>query len=151
MNFGPAAPRAIASDCSHNVSLQGSRPARDAAIEAVYAAAHLCLTGERFSEAAKLFRFMLRAAPRDERAWLGLGACHERALQPRIAMELYAAGSVVAGRERGSVRCMLARARTAASLGRDPTEALEAAEQAAHDQGAVELIELVAAERRRSS
>jgi hypothetical protein len=95
---------------------------------------------------------MLKAAPRDERAWLGLGECHERIEQPRIAAELYGAGSIVAGDDgMTSVRCLIARARMLSKLGADVAETLESATTAAADMGDEELVALVASERRRSS
>jgi len=123
-----------------------------AAIEAIYATGHWLLARERISEAARVFRLMLRAAPRDERAWLGLGECHERIEQPRIAAELYGAGSIVGGDEgMMSVRCLIARARTLSKLGADVAETLESATIAAADMGDEELVALVASERRRLS
>jgi hypothetical protein len=122
------------------------------AVEAVYATAHWLLGRDRPSDAAKVFRVMLQMAPRDERAWLGLGECHERIEQPRIAAELYAAGSVIAGRPGSvSVRCLLARARAMARLGRtrDVESVLDIAERAAAEQTDAQLVDLVASERRR--
>ena len=127
---------------------------RSRAVEAIYATAHWLLGRERARDAAKVFRFMLQIAPRDERGWLGLGECHERIEQPRIAAELYGAGSVIAARPGSvSVRCLLARARTMSKLGRnrDVEWTLDTAERAATDQGDSQLVELVAAERRRLS
>lgn len=139
---------------SANRALPCGTAARSRAIEAVYATAHWLLARERTRDAAKVFRFMLQMAPRDERGWLGLGECHERIEQPRIAAELYGAGSVIAARPgRVSVRCLLARARTMAQLGRssDVEWTLNTAEGAAAEQGDERLVELVAAERRRLS
>jgi hypothetical protein len=133
---------------------QGHPTPRFRAVEAVYATAHWLLARERARDAAKVFRFMLQMAPRDERGWLGLGECHERIEQPRIAAELYGAGSVIAARPGCvSVRCLLARARTMAKLGRanDVEWTLNAAERAAAEQADEQLVELVAAERRRLS
>jgi len=135
-------------------SVRGHRPSpsRPATIEAIYATAHWLLARERPADAAKVFRVMLRVAPRDERGWLGLGECHERIDQLRIAAELYGAGSVIAGGERSiSVRCLLARARTLGKLGRggEIEWLLEAAESAAAAQDDDELVSLVANERRR--
>jgi hypothetical protein len=125
---------------------------RVAAVEAIYATGHWLLSRERISDAAGVFRFMLRVAPRDERAWLGLGECHERISQPLVALELYGAGSVVAGdRGAGSVRCLLARARALSATCRDADAALDAAEEAAARNGDERLIALVAQERRRHS
>jgi tetratricopeptide (TPR) repeat protein len=131
-----------------------SPPSRPAAVEAIYATAHWLLARERPADAAKVFRVMLRVAPRDERAWLGLGECHERIDQLRIAAELYGAGSVIAGDARSvSVRCLLARARTMGKLGRsgEIDRILDAAERAASEQDDDSLVALVASERRRFS
>jgi hypothetical protein len=143
-------------------SVRGPRvQSRKSAIEAIYATAHWLLGRERVADAAKVFRTMIRAAPGDERGWLGLGECHERIHQPRIAAELYGAGSLAASVKRvgdgagivPSVRCLLARARVLAANDRaeDALGALEAAAQAAADQDDDELATLVAKERRRLS
>lgn len=122
------------------------------AIEAIYAAGHHLLSQERPREAAKVFRLMLKVAPQDERGWLGLGQCHEKAFQPHVASELYGAGSVVtASVGIASVRCLLARARILKSLGRDPEDALQAADEAAYERDDEDLIKLVSNERRRLS
>jgi tetratricopeptide (TPR) repeat protein len=65
-------------------------------VEALYAVGHRLLESERISDAANVFRLLLREAPTDERSWLALGLCHERIDQLRIALELYSAGSIVA-------------------------------------------------------
>jgi tetratricopeptide (TPR) repeat protein len=95
-------------------------------VEAIYAAAHWLLEQELTDKAAKVFRVMLHAAPGDERGWLGLGQCHERIGQHRIALELYGAGSVAAA---PSPRCEIARGRALRTLERDD-EALDAFERA---------------------
>jgi tetratricopeptide (TPR) repeat protein len=95
-------------------------------VEAIYAAGHWLLEQEQPANAAKVFRVMLHAAPRDERAWLGLGECHARIGQHRIALELFGAGSVVAG---PSPRCEIARGRALRALERDG-EAEDAFERA---------------------
>jgi tetratricopeptide (TPR) repeat protein len=123
-------------------------------VEAIYATGHWLLSCERVAEAATVFRVMLRTAPADERGWLGLGECHERIDQPRVALQLYGAGSVIAGRAgTGSVRCLLARARVLSRRGDDAEAeaALEAAEQAAVEDGDERLAALVLRERRGSS
>jgi hypothetical protein len=118
----------------------------------MYATGVWLLAHERVQDAARIFRKLLLAAPSDERGWLGLGECHERIEQPRIAAELYGAGSVVAGAGGArSVRCLLARARVLAGLGLDADRELEAAERWADVQGDDELSRLVAGERRRLS
>src|SRR5437879_2546565 len=90
--------------------------AQTSAVEALYATAFRLLGDDRFSDAACVFRAMLKAAPTDERAWLGLGACHEKIGQDRLVLELYGAGSVAA---MPSVRLNLARARVLRRLDRD--------------------------------
>jgi tetratricopeptide (TPR) repeat protein len=121
---------------------------RQDALEAIYATGHWLLEDGRVAEAARVFRAMVHAAPRDERGWLGLGECHERQGQLRIAAELYGAGGAVA---EPPVRCRLARARALAESGMHEAseEALDAAKQAAEALGDDDLIALVAAEPRR--
>jgi hypothetical protein len=121
-------------------------------VEALYATGYELLAQERIANAASAFRTMLRIAPRDERAWLGVGECHERADQLRIAIELYGAGSVAAG-ENGhpSVRCLLARARLLFKLGCDVSEAIQRAHVSALHSGRADLMALVGEEERRLS
>jgi hypothetical protein len=115
-------------------------------VEAIYATGHWLLDRERFADAAKVFRVMLHAAPRDERGWLALGQCHEHIGQPRIALELYGTGSVLAA---PSARCQLARARALRALDHDDEadQAIEAAEHAATLRDDEELVALVACEK----
>lgn len=122
---------------------------RDDAIEAIYATGHGLLSCERVEDAAKVFRTMVHAAPRDERGWLGLGECHERRDQLLIAAELYGTGGVLA---EPPVRCRLARARALAKCGGGEAweEALDAAQAAAESLGDEELLELVSMERGRA-
>ncbi|MGA7124102.1 MAG: hypothetical protein WBY94_28630 [Polyangiaceae bacterium] len=139
---------------SASVHTCGAPSSRPSTVEAIYATAHWLLFRERVEDAAKVFRVMLRVAPHDERGWLGLGECHERIDQPRIAAELYGAGSVIAGGSRAvSVRCLVARARALAKVGpgAEIEGILDAAESAAAAQDDEELLALVADERRRLS
>jgi tetratricopeptide (TPR) repeat protein len=117
-------------------------------VEAIYATGHWLLEREHFENAAKVFRVMLHAAPRDERAWLALGECHERIGQPRIALELYGAGAVVAS---PSARCQLARARALRVLDRsdEADAALESALHLAADADDEDLLALALRERAR--
>jgi tetratricopeptide (TPR) repeat protein len=132
-------------------SLDGAQPSATT-IEAIYAAGHWLLSRERVADAAEVFRVMLKAAPRDERAWLGLGECHERISQLLIALELYGAGTVVAANAGApSVRCFLARARILSKVGRDAEAALDAADAAAEQAGDDELLALARRERARLS
>jgi len=117
-------------------------------VEAIYATGHWFFERENYKDAAKVFRILLHAAPRDERGWLALGECHERHGQPLIALEMYGAGTTVAA---PSARCMIGRARVLRALGRDD-EAEEAFDQAvqlaAEDE---ELSKLVVSEKGRAS
>ena len=121
---------------------------RQDALEAIYATGHWLLEDGRVADAARVFRAMVHASPRDERGWLGLGECHERQGQLRIAAELYGAGGTVA---EPPVRCRIARARALAQSGLHEAseEALDSARQAAEALGDDGLLELVAAEPRR--
>ena len=85
-------------------------------LERLYAAGFWLLDQHREEEAADVFRTMLQLAPRDERAWLGLGECHLRKGQLEIALELYSMGAVAAD---PTVRCRAARARALRALGRN--------------------------------
>jgi hypothetical protein len=124
--------------------------ARGEAIEAIYATAHWLLGRDRVSEAATVLRTFLLLAPNDERAWLGLGACHERIEQPLIALELYGAGSVVTrGTAPTSVRCQLARSRVLRDLGREDeaADAIDLAIAAAEASNDDALLALATRER----
>jgi hypothetical protein len=76
--------------------------------EALYAGGHWMLERDRPLDAAHFFRQMLVAVPDDERAWLGLGECHERLCQEEAAFELYVAGYFCSTRR---VRCGIAASR----------------------------------------
>jgi hypothetical protein len=127
---------------------------RRSALEAVYATSYWLLTRDRIAEAAAALRLMVRAEPGDERGWLGLGECHERIGQPRIAAELYGAGSVAASSIGSpSVRCLLARARVLRSIDRDEEAdaALEAAASVAEKLNDDAVSALVSQERERDA
>jgi thioredoxin-like negative regulator of GroEL len=136
-------------------SRESHRGSRQNAIEAIYATGHWLLARERLADAAKVFRTMIQAAPRDERGWLGLGECHERIDQRRIAAQLYGAGSVAASASATvrSVRCLIALGRVLSKLELDvdAEHAIDAAADAADAQDDDTLKELVAEERRRMS
>lgn len=125
-------------------------PAGVPTVEAIYAAGCWLLSRDRPADAAKVFRVMLHAAPQDERPWLGLGECHERIGQHRIALELYGTGSTLAA---ASVRCHIARARSLRLLDRDDEAeaAMEMAEQVAAERDDEELIALVLREKGRKA
>ncbi len=119
----------------------------EVAIEALYATGHSLHAQDRFSDAAAVFRIMIQAAPEDERGWLALGECHERAGHKLIALELYGAGTVAVP---NAVRCELARFRLLYDTDRisEADEALEAARSAASELDDEELSELTEQERR---
>jgi len=119
------------------------KPFEPATIEALYAAGHMLHARECWADAAAVFRLMLRAVPTDERAWLALGDCHEKAEQPLIALELYGAATLAAA---PAPRCAIARVRLLRALDRDDEadsawEALVAETEAAGDDEIAALIE----------
>ncbi len=118
--------------------------------DALYAFAHTMLEADRLEQAVQAFRVLVRFAPTDERAWLGLGACHERLEQEDVAEELYGAGSIVACPP--SARCLLALARLARRRGDTQTalEHIEAASEITAGGEERELSALVEYERRQS-
>ena len=112
-------------------------------VEALYQKGFRLHADERYEEAAAVFRAMLRAAPTDERSWLALGECHEKLGQPRIALELYSAGTIAA---EPAPRCLLSRFRALYDLNRksDAERAFEKALQIAtsrHDDALVCMLE----------
>lgn len=114
-----------------------------ATIEALYAAGHMLHSRECWADAAAVFRLMLKAVPTDERAWLALGDCHERAGQPLIALELYGAATLAAA---PAPRCAIAKVRLLRALDRDDEadsawEALVAEAEASGDEETAALIE----------
>ncbi len=117
-------------------------------VEALYATGHWLLSQARPADAACVFRAMALLAPKDERSWLALGACHETLGQPSRAIQMYGTGRVLA---RPAVRCDLARARAlrAANREEDARALLAQAKEAAEALEDDTLIELVATERQR--
>jgi len=118
------------------------------AVEALYATGHWLYSQQRIAHALTVFRAMIHIAPRDERGWLALGACHEAQEQHDIALELYGAASAIA---KTAPRCELARARILRARGMEAEarDALEQAARVAEDLRDEDLRVLVAAERRR--
>ncbi len=118
----------------------------DEAIEALYAAAHWLLNQARPSDAAQVFRAMTQLRPEDERAWLGLGLCHEEKGQLRIAAELYRLAQAAGA---GGPRTAIARGRVLRELGeREEAEACFASAHAeASERGEDALAALAAYER----
>jgi hypothetical protein len=113
--------------------------ARQQGTETLYAVGHRLLEGERLTDAANVFRLLLRESPTDERGWLALGLCHEHADQLRIALELYSAGTIVA---EPSPLLHIARARLLRRL--DDEEAARIAFDAAIDCASVDQDDLAA-------
>lgn len=101
-------------------------------IDSLYSVAYAFLEADRIRDATNAFRVMVRFAPLDERAWLGLGECHERVGELEIASELYGAGATVTSPP--SARCLVALARLARRSGE-----LDAAEE--HYESALSLAE----------
>lgn len=93
----------------------GLPPSHAARLEACYASAHRALADEDDRNATRLFVLMALLSPRDERAWLGLGVCNERAGRLEAAAALFAVGAVLSPE---SPFCHLGRGRVSASLGR---------------------------------
>lgn len=120
-----------------------------AMLETLYATGYWLYTQERYADAAAVFRVLMQAAPTQERSWLALGECHEKAGQLRLALELFGSGTVAAA---PAPRCMLARARVLRALGRDgeSDDAFDEAQSLAEQVDDEELVRLVDAERRAS-
>ena len=118
----------------------------DQAIEGLYATGHWLHAQGRYRDAATVFRAMAGAKPKDERAWLALGACHEASGQTAIALELYVVGRLTTN----SVRCAVARVRLLRNVGRETEadDALASAAEIANDQDDEALKTLIAAEKR---
>jgi hypothetical protein len=119
------------------------RPERG--IEALYATGHWLLGRQRPVDAASVFRAMTLLAASDERAWLGLAACHEAVEQALLALEILGTGQALLPY---SVRIRLARARLLSALERDGEAelALAVARDLADERGDDELVTLVSAE-----
>lgn len=121
---------------------------RKRAADALYATGHLLLEQDKPAHASGVFRAMALLVPTDERAWLGMGACHEGLGQLTVAIEMYGTGCMLA---RAPVRAELARARVLRKLGRDEEAdvALDRSEEIAEREGDEVLTLLVREERER--
>ncbi len=113
----------------------------EAPIETLYATGHWLMQQGRDAEAVVVLRVLLLRAPDDERPWLALGECHERAGQDHVALELYGLGTVAAK----SCRCHLARARVHHRLGRDVEAAADLEQATVLGADDAELATLIAA------
>ncbi len=119
-----------------------SGPARvEELADILYASGHDALVDERRNEALNHFSRLTQVCPRDERGWLGVGACMEQAGDNQRACVAYSFGSVLAP----SLFCHLGQARTLAKLGRrrEAERALDAAELLAEGTAQVALVEEV--------
>lgn len=127
----------------------GSLADRKRAADALYATGHLLLEQDKPAHASGVFRAMALLAPTDERAWLGMGACHEALGHLLVALEMYGTGCMLA---RAAVRSELARSRVLRKLGRDDEAdvAVDRAEEIADREGEEVLMVLVQEERVRS-
>lgn len=114
-------------------------------ISAIYVKGKRLLDSERYHDAAVAFRLMVYVAPNDERAWLGLGLCHEKQGQALIARELYALGGTAAN----SAKCLIACARLIAKQGDKEAAGVyfERAGALAEARGDETLVALAAKER----
>jgi len=140
-SFGtpPAAPAALGSQ-TNLVMVDPGVP------DAVYALAYGMIEQESWTDALDVFRAMLLAWPRDERAWLGLAHCHEKRGQPQVAIELYSLSLTTVPH---AVRSRIGLARLLRERRPEDVDAiLDEAERVAAASGDQELIALVAAERR---
>jgi hypothetical protein len=117
------------------------------ALDMLYSVGHQFITEDAPRSALPVFRLMLACAPTDERAWLGLGLCHELLDQEDIALEIFGSGTVAAN---PAPRCHLARARILGAQGRsaDAREAHDAARAIADDRNDDDLAALIANEGR---
>jgi tetratricopeptide (TPR) repeat protein len=96
-----------------NTTVDASATCSAQQITAVYVKGKLLLERNKYRDAVVMFRLMAYLAPRDERAWLGLGLCHEGQGQMLVARELYLIGGAAAN----SAKCHLACARLLAKQG----------------------------------
>jgi tetratricopeptide (TPR) repeat protein len=117
------------------------------AVDALYSTGHWLYSQQRIAHAVAVFRAMIHLAPRDERGWLALGACHEAGDQQDIALQLYATASSIAT----APRCELAKARIlrARGMSEEARSAIAEATRIAEELNDEDLFKLVAAERGR--
>ncbi len=115
-------------------------------IETLYGLGHWLLSQERAVDAKEAFHLMLLVAPDDERAWLGLGVCHEKRGDKQTALTIY---EMALRALRVAPRCALARARMLRALDDEVAaeEAYEDAIDAADRAGATDIEELARCEK----
>ena len=109
--------------------------------DALYAGGIWMLERDRPFDAAHFFRAMLIDSPTNERAWLGLGTCHERLDQDEEARDIYLAAYVAASRK---VRCGIALSRVYRRGGQAETAAstLESLDDFAEAEEMEELLHI---------
>lgn len=117
-----------------------ARLALNAAAESCYASAYQALENDDIDNAQKLFAIFALFAPRDERAWVGLGVTMERRTDHRSAAAMYAMGCALAP---DSAWCALGHARALRVLGNraGAERALDQAESATTNAAMLQLIE----------
>jgi regulator of sirC expression with transglutaminase-like and TPR domain len=121
------------------------RDGRQAIADSLYVVGLWLMDQQRLVEAAAVARALVRLAPRDDRSWLALGACHEQGDQPEVALEIYGVGRVLAA---PAPRCELARARLLRLRGLDgeARDAYDLAAGAAEQARSEDLSRLVEGE-----
>lgn len=114
--------------------------------EALYRVGFWLVGDERFEDGKHVFRSMLHAAPDDERAWVGLALCHERAGEVAKADRLFGLARQACPR---SARVALAHARLLDATCRtdDADRAFEVAIELADEASDEGLAASIAAER----
>lgn len=102
-------------------------------IEPCYSSAYRALATGRNKDAFHLFTIMTLLAPKDYRAWTGLGTLFERTKQYSRASAMY---GIAAALQPDCPSAWLAKARVLQILGKDQQaeKALQHANAAAHDQ-----------------
>ena len=116
-------------------------PSLTAVAERCYASAYHALASGDLTPATHLFGVLALLEPHGERAWVGLGACQERAGRPAAALTVYTLGHTLTGG--ASPWLGLGRARTLRALGRSQQaeRAFDLAEAAADDPRVLRAIQ----------
>jgi Flp pilus assembly protein TadD len=115
------------------------------ASDALYNTARWLLDNGRVRDAADVFRALATCAPREERAWLGLGVCHEQMDQGEVALQMYAVGQAASA---PAPRCAFAMALLMRQMGDENEfqELIQSAAIAAELRGDSHIIDLIEAE-----
>lgn len=117
-----------------------SPPSLDILTERLYATGYESLEREDLEIAERCFALMAVSAPRDERAWIGMGVSRERRADWAGAAARYALGTAAVP---SSVWCHLGHGRALRELGRhrEADAAFDEAELHATDPALMQLIE----------